>query len=171
MSDSLYFFLIELVTVCKIYCFKKNIDNIRKSIEKVESENYISKDENEDEYGKFILLAIEFSIWFFVFRFVSWAMTQTILFYIVGNLGCHICLSQWALGPFIPNSGKYTICPAWFPFEYRFGPGFYFVYFYQMFGNSYCAWTFMAIDTITMGLFFHATAQIKILGHNIQKVY
>lgn len=83
---------------------------------------------------------------------------------------CHMCIVQWAIPPFLPESGKYTLCPAWFPFEYHHGPGFYVALFYQICGMSWSAWAYMALDTMTIGLYFHATAQVKRLGHNLKKV-
>lgn len=84
---------------------------------------------------------------------------------------CHMCIVQWSVGLFTSDTGKYTLCPAWFPFEYRYGIGFYVALVYQICGMVWSAWAFIALDTMTIGLFFHATAQVKRLAHNLQKVY
>lgn len=49
LANSLYFSLIQMALIPKLYYLKKNGARIRKCIEKLQSELFISENEEEDE--------------------------------------------------------------------------------------------------------------------------
>lgn len=50
LANSLYFFLIQIVLVPKLHYLKKNGDRIRKCIDQLKSELFISQNVEEDEW-------------------------------------------------------------------------------------------------------------------------
>lgn len=55
LANSLYFFLIQIVLIPKLYYLKKNGDRIRKCIEQLKSDLFLSENEEEDKCDFFFI--------------------------------------------------------------------------------------------------------------------
>lgn len=124
---------------------------MRKSIEKLESATFLSKDKVED-------------------KFLSWAMIRTIGFHRPSIGLCYICIIVWSAFLFAPKSVMMSIVPASFPFNFESGFGHVLVWIYQVIGTGYSAFLYGTFDTLVTGIYFHLTAQVNRLGYHLSKV-
>lgn len=152
-AEGLYFFLIEFVTIPKVYYWKKNMKIVKELMKKLKSETFSSKNEDEDEV-------------------ISWAIVRTLFFHRLGIGLCLVAISQWTLILFIPGSKKDMLIPAMFPISSgdKNDKLFLIIFFYQAFGSFFCAVIYWTMDTIMTGTFYHAAAQIKRLGIKLTKL-
>uniref|UniRef100_A0A336K6E5 Odorant receptor n=1 Tax=Culicoides sonorensis TaxID=179676 RepID=A0A336K6E5_CULSO len=148
LANSLYFFLIQIVLIPKLYYLKKNGNRIRTCIEKLKSELFISENESEDEL-------------------VDAAIFRTVLFHRMEISMCYSCIIVWSITVFIPGSGKMQLIPAKFPFDTSHGYAFALTFIYQFIAVSFSAFTHMTMDTLATGLFFHAASQVNRLGNKL----
>lgn len=151
MADAIYFLLIQGITIPKNYYFYKYREKIKHCIEKLESDLYLSQNEEEDNY---LVIAIK----------------KTIIFHRFGIGMCFLCILTWMNAVLLQDSGKDTIVAAVFPFEYKTGIGFIVVLLYQIGGSIYSATTYISVDTFYTGFLFQATAQINRLCCKLSRV-
>lgn len=133
------------------FCLKKNIDVVRKTMNKLQSDSFLSKNAIED-------------------RYLKWAMIRTIFFHRVSIGMCFICIFIWSVLLFLSGSSKHTIVPASFPFACESGVGFIVVWIFQVVGTSYSAFLYSTFDTLVIGVYFHATAQVNRLKYHLEQV-
>lgn len=151
LADALFFFFIQIVLIPKLYYLLKNIDRVQQCVKQLETPIFISQSDEED-------------------KFVGVAIFRAQLFHRTVLSLCGSCVIAWITNIFLPESQKYTIIPAKFPWNYKEGVGFWCTFIYQFIAIIHSAFTHMTMDTLATGLLFHSAAQIHRLGLKISKV-
>lgn len=152
LAESLYFFLIQVVLIFKLYFLIKNGDRLKACIQKLSDPLFQSQNEEEDEI-------------------TSTAIFRCLFFHRLQLSLCYSCIVVWSLSPFIAASGKTYMIPAEFPWPAKRGFGYAVAYIYQWIAISHSAFTHMTMDTLATGLLFHVAAQIHLVGLRLSKVH
>lgn len=150
-SEGLYVLLPDLISVIIHFHWGRNIEVVKRTIAKLESDTFLPKDETENE-------------------FLKWAKVRTLLMYAPLLVSCFFLIFVWSVCVLLPGDTKTSIVPAIFPFDFEFGVGFGVVWVYQTLAEMYSVLVFITYSTFVSGMFFHASAQLKRLGYHLSKV-
>uniref|UniRef100_A0A336N2W0 CSON005362 protein n=1 Tax=Culicoides sonorensis TaxID=179676 RepID=A0A336N2W0_CULSO len=139
VADALFFFLNELMLLPKIYYYRKNATLMKKIVAKLESENFLPKNKDEEKYVR-----------------KTMAHTTFNHRYLIANT--YVVILNWAFSAYFNhknNTGNKFLMPARFPFNTD-GKLYWIAFFYQFFAIYYTGTIHMTTDTFATGLIFHA---------------